>query len=188
MWGDTVRVFIGIEFETEVKEYLHSIQSIIKPGTVKGEFTSLDNFHLTTKYIGHVTDEEIDMLEDIIDEVCEELNHFDIKINGLGSFEKKHSSIMWVGILRGKEYLSKLFQKIERKTVQAGFERETRRYRPHITLGKKIVFSKHSNTEYIPSYDEVLHIDKITLFESSRITGELTYTPIYSNYLKTEGL
>ena len=179
-----MRVFIGFEFDTAVKEYLNSIQSIIKPGTVKGDFTLLDNFHLTTKYIGNVSEEEVDMLIDIIDEVCECIEPFTIKINGLGSFEKKHSSIVWVGILRGKEYLQKVFSKVERKTVEAGFEKEQRKYRPHITLGKKIVFSRHSSTEYIPSYDEIVHINKITLFESHRIDGVLTYTPIYSNQLQ----
>lgn len=181
-----MRVFIGFEFDNNVKEYLNSIQQIIKPTTFKGNFTRFDNFHLTTKYIGHVSEDEIDLLEDIIDEVSELVTAFDIKINGLGSFDKKHSSIIWVGILKGKEYLSKVFQKIERKTVEAGFEREVRKYRPHITLGKKVVFSKHSNTEYIPSYDEIVHFNRITLFESSRIDGELTYIPIYSSELKKE--
>lgn len=179
-----MRVFIGYEFDNEVKEYLSNIQSIIKPGTVKGDYTRFHNFHLTTKYLGNVSDEEVDTLIDIIDEVCEQIDTFDIKINGLGSFDKKFSSIMWVGILSGKESLMKVFHKIERKTVEAGFEKEHRKYRPHITLGKKIVFSKHSSTEYIPSYDESIHINKITLFESDRIDGVLTYTPIYANRLR----
>lgn len=179
-----MRVFIGIEFDSDVKEYLHSIQSIIKPGIIKGDFTRLENFHLTTKYIGHVTEDELDQLEDIIDEVCEELHAFDIKINGIGSFEKKHSSIVWVGILEGKTDLSNLFHKIERKTVLKGFQKEERKYRPHITLGKKIVFSPYTRTEYIPRYENIVSIKKITLFLSERIDGVLTYTPIYENQLK----
>lgn len=179
-----MRVFIGIEFDRDVKEYLHSIQSIIKPGIIKGDFTSLENFHLTIKYIGHVKEEEIEQLEDIIDEVCEELHTFDIKINGIGSFEKKYSSIVWAGILEGKQQLSQVFQKIERKTVSSGFSKEERKYRPHITLGKKIVFSPYSRTEYIPSYETSIPINKLTLFQSERIDDILTYTPIYENYLK----
>ncbi len=179
-----MRVFIGIEFDNKVKEYLHSIQSIIKPGTFKGDFTRLDNFHLTTKYIGHVNDEELETLEDIIDDVCDSLHQFEIKINGIGTFEKRNNSIIWVGVLRGKEHLNKLFHKIERRTVEEGFDRETRKYRPHITLAKRVVFSKHSGTEYIPSYDDVIHVKRITLFESSRYDGELIYTPIYSKEMQ----
>lgn len=186
IWGGIMRVFIGIELHQHIKEYLFTTQRIIKSGTIKGDFTRMENFHLTLKYIGHVNEEEIEDLEDAIDLVCDHTKAFTITINGIGSFDKKTSSIVWVGIASGRQELKHLFQRIDKETVKLGFLKEERRYRPHITLGKKIVFSPFSRTEFIPPYEEPVQVKKITLFHSDRIDGVLTYTPIYSQLLKEE--
>ena len=178
-----MRVFIGIEFSDEVKDYLQKIAQIIKKNTIKGDFTRFDNYHLTLKYIGRVTDDEVYMLEDIISDISDNISSFNIKLGEIGSFDRKHSSIIYLGIKEGLSELNTLFKLVEKMTIEEDFEPENRKYRPHITLGKKVVFNKYNTTELLPIFNQEISVKKITLFESHRVNDILTYTPIFKKEL-----
>ena len=175
-----MRVFIGIEFDSKVKEYLYKVQNFLKPSMIKGEMTNFNNFHLTTKYIGHVTEEEIDILKDCIFAASDSIKPFEMKLNGLHSFNKGRNSIFWVGIESGKDSLSKLYKAIESQLIAEEFDLDyDKKYRPHITIGKKMVMNNGSSMEVMPHYYESIYVSSITLFHSHRVNNVLTYTPIY---------
>ncbi len=174
-----MRVFYGIDFEDDVKRYLKDVQDILKTTTIGGDFTHYKNFHLTIKYIGNILNGEYEELCAILDDVCEIIQPFSIRIGDLGAFQKKNSSIIYVDVIKGKTPLVKLFDAIEKEVVESGFEPENRKYRPHVTLGKKVVFHNGSFTNELPYYNHEIRCTKLTLFESKRIDGVLTYTPLY---------
>ena len=174
-----MRVFIGIEFDSNVKTYLREVQSSLKPQVVKGEFTRFDNFHLTLKYIGHVTRNELSLVQDIVDHVATLHKSFHIKLGDVDAFKKRNSSIVWVGVTEGKKQLHRVFDTLEQVLVHEGFNEEGRTYRPHVTIGKKMVFNLEKGTRILPLYVDVIKVDKITVFESHRVDNELVYTPIY---------
>lgn len=175
-----MRVFVGIEFNSDVREYLYKVQNYIKPLLISGVFTNFNNFHLTTKYIGHVTEDEIEILKDCIFTACEQIQPFDIKLNGLHSFNKGRSSILWVGIDKGKDKLTKLYKAFERELISEEFDLDySKKYRPHITVGKKMILGNQSTSEIFPHFYEGFRVSTITLFQSHRVNEVLTYTPIY---------
>jgi 2'-5' RNA ligase len=180
--GDVMRVFIGVEFSKEVKDYLDDITTHIKKDTVKGVFTSNNNLHLTIRYIGEISDIRQESIKDVIDIVCSKSSPFEIKIGGIGKFHKGHGSIVWVGLQQGKNALKALYNKLEEELVGHNFEKEERLYRPHITIGKKVMFKNPHNIVF-PPYPRTITITHVTLFESHRVNGVLTYTPIYSGML-----
>ena len=177
---DKMRIFIGISLSQEEKSYLKKTQDALKSSITKGTLTHFDNFHITLKYIGNATNNEVDDVMNILDEVASNTMSFSIKIGDFGIFKRKNNSIMWVGITKGKTHLSRLYHKIETACVNNGFEPEGRKYKPHITLGKKIEFSNGHQMVDIPYYPYDVNVSKITLFESNRVDGVLTYTPIYN--------
>ncbi|QMS84808.1 RNA 2',3'-cyclic phosphodiesterase [Candidatus Xianfuyuplasma coldseepsis] len=174
-----MRVFYAIEFEDKVKRYLKNVQDIIKTTTYSGNYTHYTNFHLTIKYVGNIYNGEYEELTAIMDDVCKNIEPFSIRIGDLGAFHKKNSSILWVGITSGKQKLKSLFKELEKEIVESGFEAENRKYRPHITLGKKIVFNNGAISDDLPYFDEPIECSKLTLFQSHRVDGVLTYTPLY---------
>lgn len=175
-----MRVFIAIEFNDPIKQYLKTVQDIVKTTTVSGNFTHYSNFHLTLKYLGNIYNGEYDDLCQCIDDISKQISNFSIKIGDIGAFHKKNSSILWVGITEGKEQLKRLYTIIEREVTNSGFDPDERKYRPHITLGKKVVFSGGSFTNGLPYFNDSIECTRLTLFESHRVDGVLTYTPIYS--------
>ncbi|XMB85918.1 RNA 2',3'-cyclic phosphodiesterase [Mycoplasmatota bacterium WC44] len=174
-----MRVFIAIEFSDEIKNYLKQVQEIIKLGTKKGNFTIYDNFHVTLKYIGQVDDKGLDDLCDLIDTVASKVEPFDIKLGDIGLFKSRNSNIIWQGIVDGKKELNNLYNLIESYIEEYGFEKEERKYKPHITLARQAIFNESSALESIPLLTDKIKVDKITLMLSARENGILKYTPLY---------
>jgi len=174
-----MRVFYAVEFHDDVKRFLKDVQDIVKTTTVSGNFTHYTNFHLTLKYIGNIYNGEFEELCQCLDDVALHTAPFSIRVGDIGVFHKKNSSILWVGITKGKQKLKSVFDRLEHEVVTSGFEADNRKYRPHVTLGKKVVFSEGSFTNGLPYYDHDIMVKTITLFQSHRIDGVLTYTPLY---------
>jgi 2'-5' RNA ligase len=178
-----MRVFIAIEFEDNVKRYLKNVQDIVKTTTYSGNFTNYNNFHLTIKYIGEIYNGEYEELTNCLDDVCSNIAPFSIKIGDIGFFNKRTANIVWVGVTQGKDTVKRTFRRIEIETVNSGFHPELRKYRPHVTIGKKVIFSNGTYTNGLPLFNEEIKVTKLTIMESSRIDGVLTYTPLYSQLL-----
>ena len=181
-----MRVFIAIEFEDQVKRYLKEVQDIVKTTTYNGHFTHYRNFHLTVKYIGEIYNGEYQELCQCVDDICSNTAPFSIKIGDLGFFNKKSTNIVWVGITRGREEFSRLHKLTDRETNKSGFSPELRKFRPHVTIGKKVVFNSGAIAGGLPYYRDEIAVKKLTLFQSHRVDGVLTYTPLYSQFLTGE--
>ena len=54
-----MRIFIAIEFSNKIKNILHNIQEIVKENSISGKFTDKDNFHLTIRFIGEITEVQL---------------------------------------------------------------------------------------------------------------------------------
>ena len=178
-----MRVFIGIELSKDVKEHLDKVSRLIQKTSYKGNVTLYDNYHITLKYIGHATSEDIDTLENMIDYIAEKHQPFTLSIEDMGSFIKKGKHIVWMGVNHGKKALKDVYDAFEELMVDNGFKKDERKYQPHITLGKNILFSYDSTTVDIPYYTNGILVDKITLFWSHREDDVLVYTPIYQQSL-----
>lgn len=178
-----MRVFIAIEFKDNVKRYLKDVQDIVKLTAYNGNFTHYDNFHLTVKYIGNIYNGEFDELCQCVDDICKDTKPFSIRIGDIGFFNKRNENIIWVGVTKGKEKVMSLHRKTEKITTKSGFNEEHRKFRPHVTIGKKVAFNDYGFSSRLPFFDQDIQVNKITIMESSRIDGVLTYTPLYSRSL-----
>jgi 2'-5' RNA ligase len=173
-----MRVFIGVEFDYKVKDYLNGVKEMIKENVKSGDFTNYDNYHLTLRYIGNIYDDEQEVLEEVLDEVSKKIKAFDIKVGDIGTFGKGNTSIVWVGITKGKKELTSMYGVLEEELYFNGFDKEERKYNPHITIGKKVHLNGHGGG-YLEPYNDIIKVQTITLFHSHRVNGVLTYTPIY---------
>ena len=111
---------------------------------------------------------------------------FSIKIGDLGFFNKKTMNIVWVGVTRGKDEVMKLQKTTDKVTIRSGFAPELRKFKPHVTVGKKVIFNIGGMSNELPYFSEEIPVTRLTLFESHRMQGVLTYTPLYSQFLTGE--
>lgn len=176
-----MRVFIAIEFDHAIKEYLSEKQAILREYASKANFTLKDNFHLTLNFIGEMESSGVENLKRIIDDTASGREPFKLNFERLGQFPRGGKSIVWVGIAKSTE-LQSIYQILKGLLFQKGFPVEERALSPHITLAReaalKTGFIELSSKIHIEPLE--IHVNKLTLMESTRIEGRLAYVPVYS--------
>lgn len=175
-----MRLFLAINFSKEVKDQIMSVITRLKPSTVQGRFTLLDNLHLTLVFIGETNKVEcIKQAMDAIDANC-----FDLQISGFGKFRRDGGDIYWLGVEKN-ESLYQIQKQLSDSLKRAGFAIENRAYKPHLTLGREVIptreFNEKEFARTIPPMQ--MYVNRISLLESERINGKLTYTEIYGKEL-----
>jgi len=131
-----MRCFIAIDFPEDVKRAINEV--ILKVRDMGGvvKWVSPGNMHLTLKFLGEVKDETARDIQKSLSSVCSGHKPFSIYIRGAGAFPDFRSpNVLWAGIEASPE-LEGLFMDIDRAVAEFGFERETRRFSPHLTIGR----------------------------------------------------
>jgi len=175
-----MRLFIAINFTPEIKTNLLKIIQQIKQNSVGGNFTLKDNLHVTIAFIG-----ESNALKDIqkaMNMAIEQstVKPFTLSIEGLGKFNRREGDIYWAGI-KNNPLLSQLNKAIVEELRNSGFTIESKEYKPHLTLGRKVVlndaFDIKEFEKTIPPME--MNVNRVSLMKSERIGGKLVYTEIY---------
>jgi len=183
-----MRTFIGIDFDDEVKSKISDLQSRLKGMAKSGRWKRIDNFHLTLKFLGEVDKSLICNIAEKLDEVCKNMNKFTLRIEHLGAFSAKECTrVVWLGIGGETSVLKSLQKNIEDKLLDLNFEKESREYTPHITIGQDVYFNENFN-EIKKSFDDFfideIMVEKIHLFKSEQIGRLRVYTSLKQFPLK----
>lgn len=167
-----MRVFYAIRFNEEIKDKIFKIENNLKDHSLSGNYTLKDNLHLTLRFIGEVENEELNMLIKVLNYINNET--FQVEANRIGEFARGSSSISWLGINKSVE-LDNLYKNLELILQEYGWQKESRRFAPHITLGRKVKGMKIKDIKFEPI---IIEVDNITLMKSKRVNGVLKYLPI----------
>lgn len=146
-----MRIFIGIKMPGEIVATIQQKLKSLKKLSTPIRWVKPDNIHLSLKFIGEV-------LPAKCQEICQSLRTtpvhikpFQIHVTGWGKFGRKGQlNIFWAG-LQPSPNLEKLYHHVEDITAGLGIERESRKYIPHITLGRN---KKLFNIKRIESFIE----------------------------------
>lgn len=172
-----MRTFISIELPERVrKEIFKEFEKIKTSGVVSGNFVSKDNLHLTLKFLGNVSEEEIEKIKKQLFELP--FSKFELVIDGVGFFpSEKYVKILWVDFVSNK--LKFIKDIIEEKLFEIGVNKETREFTSHVTVAR--IKSVKDRTKFLEKVKGTkikkmsFEVDKISLIKS-----ELTRRgPIY---------
>lgn len=167
-----MRLFIGINFQTETIDALISMSESLRSNSKSGKFTRPDNIHLTLAFLGECDEAQKRLAQSVMDEMV--FTPFAVKINRLGYFRRNGGDIWWAGLQESKLLLY-LQKDITNRLINRGFMLESRKYSPHITLARQVETAEQPRT-VVPFGETVTGID---LIQSTRIKGKLTYIPVY---------
>lgn len=180
-----MRVFIGIDFPISIKERLFERAQQIRSTAISGNFSRMDLYHLTLNFIGDITPNILDELCPLMDAVARNHTTFEIKFGGIGAFNRKDKQIIFNELAGDLTPLKALQRDLEARLVEGEYPVDAkRRYKPHVTLGREVKTSQVSLLEPLVPITESVTVDRIILFESSRIHGKLHYIPIHTSELK----
>ena len=96
-----------------------------------------EKLHITLKFLGDTADDSVDDVVQGISRVAADHHPFKLTIAGPGVFPgSPRPRILWIGIDDPSEAVSKLSRYVEDVCEQLGFEKERKRFHPHITIGR----------------------------------------------------
>ena len=171
-----MRLFVAIPIPAELTAALTSFSS----GVRGARWVRPEGMHITLFFAGETDREQASDLD-------VELNHismpsFDLRCNHFGYFERgsKIKSI-WAGV-ENSEALLYLQGRVEAAAVRAGFQREERKYKPHITLARLNHGRAEDVGQWIATHDAMspmtITVDKFTLYRSHLAREGAIYEPL----------
>ena len=136
----------------------------------KLKLVKYSNLHITLEFLGEVSDDDRDALID----KASRLNHkpFDLELTETGWWRKPQ--ILWIGTNHIPTSLLELVESIHQCVRQQGLTPDSREYKPHMTLARKVKRKIHINeTFHIP-----WHVDHFVLAESRTLETGVEYQVI----------
>ncbi len=180
-----VRTFIALDFDDDLKKVLSNIQNKIKINSFKGSWVNNENFHLTLKFLGEIDEKQGEIIGNILKSISEKNFAISLRLDELGYFNKRKDQygVIWVGIKGEIDKLNKIYDIIEEDMEPLGFKKEKRPFRPHITLGRRIILDRNMDQEQFLKdikIDYKFLLDKLVLMRSEKIMGKREYISIKS--------
>jgi 2'-5' RNA ligase len=132
-----MRSFIAIAIPEHCKKLLDRLQHPLRESEADVRWTSIDNIHLTLKFLGEADPAAMPGLVERLRGVVSPLVPFSLRLHGVGGFpDLRHPRVIWCGIEGNIEKLKLLQAAIETACAQGGFPAEPRPFQPHLTLGR----------------------------------------------------
>lgn len=189
-----IRAFIAIEIDPEITRQLARIadelQELISNHAVR--WVPGPNIHLTLKFLGDVSLNNLDLLVDALRSEAAGYTRFNISVGGIGAYPKIRSPrVLWVGI-EGPDSLLNLQRSLEMQMERLGYERDRREFSPHLTLGRVSRSAQPAEVrtvasvlnEYKLGFIGISPVDSVQLFRSDLHSDGAVYTSLVSVPLK----
>ena len=131
-----MRLFIALNLPKAEQNRIHRATDPLRTMGLPVQWLEPESYHLTLKFLGNVRTELVAVVEKVVDRVAGETGAFPLTIGGFGAFPTiRRPRLLWVGV-DPTPALRCLKQDLEWGLANHGFERETRAFHPHITLGR----------------------------------------------------
>ncbi len=177
-----IRAFIAVDLPSEVQDCLRQVSNQLKEemGKVPVRWVEPENIHLTLKFLGDVSTNNIQVLTELLEAETLNQKSMVISVGGVGAFPKVRSPrVIWVGVEAPQE-LQALQRLIDSQTARIGYSRERRPFSPHLTLGR---VSRNATPIEVRKIGDVLASQKVGFLGVARIQA----IHLYRSDLKPSG-
>jgi RNA 2',3'-cyclic 3'-phosphodiesterase len=178
-----IRAFIGVQIAPEVRAKISAAINQLAPAIPGIRWVPEDNFHFTLMFLGTIEESRLESVSEALVKAARPFRQFTISAKRLGVFpDLKRARVLWVG-LEGDE-MPALATSIETVLEPVGFPRETRIFRPHLTVGRW----RHPSSSHQELGDKLKRwnniefgesvIDEVILFQSVLKPTGAVYRPL----------
>lgn len=177
--------FFAMKLPVETKKKLKEYCGNLSPKLPFSRWVHQEDYHITLAFLGSAPQEKLQKAAKLAADSIGNEKRFPLHICKLGVFGKQDAPrIFWCGTQHDK-HLQDLRSKVYSACQEAGFELETRPFKPHITMARKWAgthpFQESMLDAYSPFKEEPLefeasevvlyqtHLDKTPKYESIAI-------------------
>jgi len=186
----TWRIFCAVELSDQVRARLQDhIQRLRKDvPDVAASWSRVENVHLTLKFFGNVELDRVQTISDAASRTVEEFPSFQISIGDTGVFPRpSRAQVLWIGVSDPSGKLSALQKRFEDLCAAAGFTKEDRPFRPHLTIARirKPEGARRLADAHLSMQFEVIPVTltELIVFRSELSSKGSKYTPISRHQL-----
>jgi len=185
-----IRSFIAVDLPDSLNAGLEKasrqLQDLLEGLPVR--WVPVQNIHLTLKFLGDVSENNIPMIQAIVQSEAAHHQIFEISVGGFGVFPNiARPRVLWVGVESPDELLN-LQRRIDMESARLGYAPDQRVFSPHLTFGR---VSRNASPKQVRQASEVLRshkigflgaarIENVTLFRSDLGPGGAVYSKIYT--------
>ena len=180
-----IRAFVAVDMdEASVISKLVEAQRALRDLGADLKLVEPENIHATVRFLGEVPAATIELVKEPLYEV--KFSAFDMEFTGLGAFPNlRKINVVWVGMRKGKEEISRIFEQLEPRFRKSGFEPDNRGFSPHVTIAR--VKTGRMREELAKFVDEmrdtpfgVVHVEEVRLKRSVLTPKGPVYSTIHA--------
>lgn len=133
----TTRTFIAVDVSAKVRSRAAALIDRLDTTGVKVNWVAPSNMHITMKFLGDQTDQELASACQAVAAAAKEVTAFEFECHGAGAFPAAdRPRTIWIGVREGCDALIQLHAKIDQHLADIGIARDPRAFHPHLTIGR----------------------------------------------------
>ena len=178
-----MRCFVAVDLDPALRgPLLRLLQEL--PRTRAVRWCAENQLHVTLKFLGEVSDAQIPRINDALANASSHIEPFYIRLGGLGCFPSpRNPRVLWAGIEDPGGGCAGWMAAADPLLSELGFERETRAYTPHVTLGRskgrgggEVIQEVLGRAANLPGSE--MTVEQVVLFESRLLPRGAQYIPV----------
>lgn len=133
-----IRAFVCVAPPGEVADGMEKFLAGLRVLTPRGAYrwVGRERLHLTLRFLGEAPESRVAAMDRAL-RAIQSPEAFEVEIAGAGSFPNPNRPrVLWMGVSKGTDALSRLALLAGDAAVAAGYEREERTFRAHLTLAR----------------------------------------------------
>lgn len=132
-----IRTFVAIDVDAPLRRQVQDLIKTLSNTCTGVSWVAPQNVHLTLKFLGDVEDKDVYDVCRTVESAVAAWSPFRVPCRGVGAFPNlDRPRTVWLGLEDRDDRLAELQQAVENAFAKKGYPRETRPFRPHITIGR----------------------------------------------------
>lgn len=181
-----MRTFIAVETPKHIQDHVGAYIERIHGIFPDVKWVAPENLHFTIKFLGEITEDDFVNVRDCVTGVAHEFSPFTMGISGLGFFPAQdHPKVVWIGADGGEDMLLDIFHDLEHRLEEFGFDRESKTFCPHLTIGRMKKFTRPAIPKSFPDFGLVtFDVSTIAIMKSILTPDGPLYEKLFECALK----
>lgn len=175
-----MRVFIAVTLDKDTKSHLKNMADKLSEHIKSARYTYIDNYHITLVFIGETDVSGLKKIVHAVDKTAGDTMKFKLMTSKVGNFKKNNRHIVYCELKKSKK-LNDIYLSLMKNLSGDEIELREGKFTPHITLAREAV-PNNQDWDGINDEKEII-VSSISVMESTRINGKLTYIPRHTAYL-----
>lgn len=165
---EIIRSFIAVEIPDKTRTEITKMLDTFAKQDTGARWIKQDNLHITLIFLGEVSQEFLHNAQTELTSVAKNQKSFEMSLKNIGAFPSQRAPrIIWIGVDKGSDELIDLQSKIESSLTKIGYKPETRKFHPHLTIGR-VKFRFNNPKIFETNYQsETFAVKSVVLFKST---------------------